>query len=390
MPLTLQEPKGAIQGRDNNSGKTSKGKLLATTTFAALALFMTANAILFAVAPDDKKLSNDMWSGAGSIDVAVSDLRKLPARPNVVLLGSSLMMFPFWAMDKESDDKIGDIFHHHSSKTLEQEAVNQGLAKPVTYSFAIFGQMISDAYIYVNEFLKGDKQPDVIVFGIAPRDFSDYDLPAPMSTMSFKRLVGLENFWQYAPYYLPSFQDKVEFVANHACFLYGRRWRLQHEVNRAWDKAYAFLGLQTAKVENKPSENNAGFMLTGSVEERWTNSLSEYRRRYKNIGDKDLGMQMGLLKRLLQVCQERGIKVVLVNMPLTDVNRALFPEGFYANFGNQVGELAKQGNAEYLNLGASPDFEHGDFWDTTHLNHSGGHKLLAHVMPVLKKIESQK
>lgn len=350
-------------------------------------VFAVLNFFLWKVAGEEKGASKDLWNGTGSIDLAIDGLAALKTRPNVVLLGSSLMMYPFWAMDKERDAKIGDIFHHHFSHAMEDRMVEEKLSNnqknPTVYSLAIFGQMSSDAYIYVDEFLKGDKKPEWLVLGIAPRDFSDYDLPSPTATYTFQRLVGLANFDRYASLYLPTWQGRTDFLMNHICFFYARRWRLQKEFDKAINKAYAFCGFAQPQSQAKSAENTAGFMLSGSEDERFANSLNEYKRRYRYIGDRDLTVQMGFLDRLLAVSHERNIKVILINMPLTQMNRQLLPEGFYDHFGEQISTMAKSHNANFLNLGASKEFDRGDFWDTTHLNHSGGRKLLKHILPIM-------
>lgn len=382
MPATVE--RRADRSISGAEAPQTRARLVKTACLWALVIFASINAFLWLVAGEDKKASNDLWSGSGSIDLALADLKRLDRRPDVVLLGSSLMMYPFWAMDKERNAGIPDIFHHHFSNTLEDALGGHSGRKPVVFSMAIFGQMISDAYIYVDEFLKGDRQPKYLVFGIAPRDFSDYDLPAPMATMTFKRLIGLNNFSRYADLYLPGWQDKADFIAAHACFFYGRRWRLQHEVDRALAKAYAAIGIGGGAKPAAAGEAQAGFMLAGSADERWANSLNEYRRRYRNIGERDLSVQTGFLRRLLSTCRERGIKVVLINMPLTDVNRQLFPSGFYESFKKALREATAQPGVTLLDLGDSPDFQHADFWDTTHLNHAGGHKLVERLLPVLR------
>lgn len=122
-------------------------------------------------------------------------------------------------------------------------------------------------------------------------------------------------------------------------------------------------------------------MLTGSAEERWSNSVKEYRRRYHGIGDKDLSIQEGFLNKVLAVCAERHIKVVLVNMPLAQKNRDLMPPEFYKAFRAKIATIAHRPDVKLVDLADSPDFTEADFWDTAHLNHFGGRKLINHIAP---------
>lgn len=373
--------------------------MLFTATFCAFSVFIALNAALWKIAGEEKVKGSasdsvaDLWSGAGSIDLTVNGFKALKERPTVVLLGSSLVMHPFWSMDAQLDKKIDDIFHHHNSVTFARELEANGCSKQNVYSFAVFGEMASDGFIYANDFLKGEKKPDVVVLGMAPRDFSDAYLTAPIATFTFKKVVGLNNFARYADAYLPGWQDKADFIATHACYFYGKRWRLQHELEKGLSKAYRFfhidIATKPAADAAKPA-SQAGYMSAAMVDERWSNSAKEYRARYRDIENKDLTVQMGFLQKTLAICKERGIKVVLVNMPLSDTNRELLPSSFYSDFRHRLGTLAEQsGNAQYVDLGDASEFNHNDFWDTAHLNMNGGHKLLAHITPVVRKLELQ-
>lgn len=82
---------------------------------------------------------------------------------------------------------------------------------------------------------------------------------------------------------------------------------------------------------------------------------------------------------MLQVCSERHIKVVLVNMPLSAKNRALMPPEFYSRFRSSLGAIAARPGVKFVDLGDSSDFTDVDFWDTAHLDQFGGHKLLDHI-----------
>jgi hypothetical protein len=393
LPSTVEttRPSPLPAGLDQKQKPFGKKKGLQTAACWAIGLFIAVNGALAMTNTEHKTKGSandstrDLWSGTGSIDLAINGLKELKSRPTVMLLGSSLIMHPFWAMDAEKNPRLPDIFHYHGSIALEDKLAEVGAPKQRVYSLAIFGEMISDAYIYVNDFMKGDKKPEVLMFGIAPRDFHDSDLPAPMATFTFKRLVGMDNFPRYAESFLPGWNDKADFVASHSCFFYGKRWRLQHEVQRVVDRFYNLAGIPKESAapaaQADPDKNTAGFMLNGSAEERWSNSVKEYRRRYHGIGDKDLSIQEGFLKKVLDVCADRHIKVVLVNMPLSKKNRDLMPADFYSKFRAKIATMAERPDVKFVDLGDSPDFTEEDFWDTAHLNHFGGRKLINHIAP---------
>lgn len=370
-----------------------------------MALFALANIGLGEYARIDQARSahsagGDFWTNPALIDLAVSEYRSQNPPPQVVLLGSSLVMFPFWAMDASFDRSISDIAHYHKSVALEASLKKFGLNAPV-FSLASAGQMSSDTYLYVSELLKSPQKPKVIVWGIAPRDFGDENVRSPMATVSFKQIVNLNNFSRYAPIFLPRFEDRTEFVANKACYLYGRRWRFQKEVERSLGKIGDFLlkpfaagptasgAKPAAAVVSEGADINT--LLAGTYEQRWNSSVKEYRSRYRGIADRDLSVQMSCLDRTLNLCKERGIKVVLVNMPLTETNKKLMPEGFYQHFTEEVNaKAAKFGDdVKFLDLSNKSDYQDVDFWDTVHMNHTGGAKLVNDIIYWVQKYVRQ-
>jgi hypothetical protein len=388
LPVTAEKNRTANQSEA--PVKESLWTFWKRVAIVAFVFFAIINAGLFQLDNVKRSSPANLWHGTGSIDLTVNDFKAFQHKPTVVLLGSSLMMFPFWSMDKGKDPvHVGDIFHHHGSAALEETMSKAGFTDPHVFSFAIFGQMVSDAFIYVNEYLQGDKKPEFLVYGIAPRDFNDSDLSSPMATNTFKRLVNLHNLGPYANLYLPGLNDKLDFVMSHLCYFYSHRWRLQQDFGKFVERIYVQAGVH--EPEKKLDFSNAGFMMFGGFNERWESSEKEYTRRYKNIDQRDLSVQMGFLKRLLQVSRERGIKVIVVNMPLSEINRKLLPPGFYQRFRGEIGKIvAQEQGVRYVDIGDSSDFTRWDFWDTAHLGPAGGEKVMAHVVPVLKEMQSEK
>lgn len=397
MPATVEtvkkpeiKPGGASTG--SASEKSSKRKGVVTRVLWSLALFGAINAGLWTFVGDGKKSSSDAncWNSGASVEETIRGFEALKQKPDVILLGSSLVMFPFWAMDAAEKKNIDDIFHYHGSEALKKQLKAAGCGQENIYSLAVFGQMASDAYLMTSEFVKGDKTPKVIIYGIAPRDFHDHSLSSPMATFSFQKIVNLSNFPNYASAFLPDFEKKADWLAMHLCYFYGKRWRLQMETDKAINKVYSTLGianpLDSSGTKSDTAAQGGGFNLEGSTEDRWNNSVKEYQGRYKEITEKDHSLQMSFLARTLNNLRERGVKVVLVNMPLTKRNLEILPPGFYASYQKEIAKVADMPGVKLVDLGDSKDFDDNDYWDTTHLNHVGGHKLLNHIVPAVKEL----
>jgi hypothetical protein len=377
LPAATSVQTPAISTTERRDKRAFHPFACASAAIVSALLFATINIGLL-VRFGDERASARLSDRNCGIGLAVDGFKALPHSPRVVFLGSSLIMFPIWALDKLNDMSLGDIFHHRQSQALSAMIGRpDDKEKPIVYNLGIYGQMVSDAYIYANELLKADKTPEYLVYAIAPRDFHDFDLPAPMASNTFKCLVGLDNFYDYAALYLPSFQDKADWTLGRACYFYGHRWRLQRDVLRSIDRAYTRMGLPAA--EAAIGEPQGGFSLAGNEDERWQNSIHEYQRRYKDIGGQDYELQFSFLERLLTLCHQRGIKPILLNMPLTLQNRSLLGAQFYEDYRRRAGAVATKYGAEFIDVGTSAQFKKEDFCDSVHLNQLGGRKLLEKV-----------
>jgi len=398
------------------SGKNKKSALKRSLLWA-LGIFTAVNIGLAQISHHDQaknaRAGGDFWTNPVLIDLAISEFKGQNPPAKVVLLGSSLMMFPFWAMDASFKHKIDDIAHYHKSVALQAALAKCGVADAPVFSLASAGQMSTDTFLYVNEFLKDKNKPQVIVWGIAPRDFSDNNVKSPTATVSFQQIVGLQNFVSYSKTFMPRFEDKAEFLANHSCFLYGRRWRLQKEVDKGLERlSRAITRVVTAgspqstadKVMFAPTADQAvmqnlgstggaavsgdlASLLSSTAEKRWSSSAKEYAGRYKGISKRDLTVQMACLDKTLKICRDRGIKVVIINMPLTAVNQKLMAPGFYDKFSAQVKNITSRYGKDVTLVDETHDlrFKDEDYWDTVHMNHVGGAKLLTVIAPAVKQ-----
>lgn len=383
---TLSKPKQSPELKPESKKNKSGSRLVLHSALFAIGLFLLVNAAMLAFLGPPRAYSNNVWNGTGSIDITLKDYNALAKKPDVVLLGSSIVMYPFWAMDFNNDKKnTGDIFHHHRSYSMEK-ALSSGDKKPEVFSLAIFGQMASDVYIFANELFKPGESPKVAVWGIAPRDFYDAELAGPMNTITFQRMVGLGNLGQYAEQYLPSHQQKLDFVLSKGVYLYGQRWYAQKEIRKGFNKVYNTI-FGVTETEYKPQ---TGFNVNhqGALPDPkflWDLSVKEYKSRYRNIDTDKLSMQMSFSKKLIEMCKQKGVKLIVVNMPLSDSNRGIMPDGFYDAYIKEVKSLAQAGGADFVDLGANPQFVRMDYWDTAHMNHTGGYKLVDMLAPTIKK-----
>ncbi|MBS1991219.1 MAG: hypothetical protein JSS83_11915 [Cyanobacteria bacterium SZAS LIN-3] len=325
----------------------------------------------------------------------VRDFEKEKQAPDIVLLGSSLMMAAFHGGDAAMYNVPQNVAFHHKSVLLERLLKAQFKRDYSTFVFALGGEMASDAYAITDSLLTGAKQPKVIIYGIAPRDFMDHALSSPASTEIFKLMSRMGDLSDVAQESRGSIWEMGEYYLGQANFIYGHRpnfiymqYRLTNEALRKicgyknLDYVSCPLMIRKQAFLELPENNGPNEVLIcppSAADLVFMDNSGEYRYRYKNPNLKQFASQVGYLERLLKVSDKRGIKVILVNMPLTEENVALMPPNFYDSYMKTIESLTNKYQAQFLDLNDHKVFPKKYFGDTAHLNVPGG----KHFMEVL-------
>jgi len=355
-----------------------------STASVAIALFLTINGCisLSAMLARSSTKNQDQNGVLRTIDTAVQQYSQ-SVRPDVVLLGSSLIMSPVWTADfhKFGFPAVADFYRHHHYKMLEQALTSKGEATKQVFSFAVPGAMISDMYLVVDKLLKGDKAPPVVVYGVAPRDFMDDLASGETKTAVFSRLGDVGDL-NRSNYVNASFDEKFELLLDRGIYLYGKRVRYQTKAD-----------LFVRKVAMKASAQKGGvdpFATTADVfplfQDRkilWQHSVDEYRMRYQKFNAAQYATQQRFLQDLLTTCHDRKIQVLLVNMPLTEENRKLMQPGLYKSYLDNLQAVATNNAVPLLDL-SKEQFPDQCFYDTVHLNEAGAKLFQAQLQKVLR------
>jgi hypothetical protein len=259
--------------------------------------------------------------------------------------------------------------------------------KPHTFSFAIAGQMASDAYAISSTLLKGKDKPATIIYGIAPRDFMDNTLTNVTTTETFRYLARVEDLSKTFAAASPSFFEIMDRGLESISFIYKHRVDLlcmQQRAAKSFLEQFGNRDLDTYKVPfelrrialkdmlEDVASNETMVCPYGDPPVPYLDNLAEYRQRYAHMNTKMFKSQLGYLEQLLQYGKEQNINVVLVNMPLTTDNVALMPPGFYNNYLAQIHTLSAKYNSKVIDMNVPGLFNRGYFADSVHLNGLGG------------------
>ncbi|MFN8555047.1 MAG: hypothetical protein U0103_26565 [Candidatus Obscuribacterales bacterium] len=318
---------------------------------------------------------------------AVSDFHRQPQTPDVVLLGSSLMLEALNTGDATYLHKAQNVSLHHTSSCLQDDLQAKLGYKPHTFSFAIAGQMASDAYAIASTLLRGKDKPTTIVYGIAPRDFMDNTLTNVTTTETFRYLARVGDLSKTFAAAKPSFFEVMDRGLENISFIYKHRVDLlciQQHAFKSLLEGVGHRNLDTYKVPfelrrialkdllEDVASNETMVCPYGDPPVPYLDNLAEYRQRYAHMNARMFETQLGYLEQLLQYGKEQNINVVLINMPLTSDNVALMPPGFYHDYLTQIQTLSAKYDSKLIDMNLPGTFNRGYFADSAHLNGLGG------------------
>ncbi|MBI4533649.1 MAG: hypothetical protein HY711_06845, partial [Candidatus Melainabacteria bacterium] len=141
--------------------------------------------------------------------------------PDVVFLGSSLVLVPVAGADADYLNKRLDGSKHHRSIYFESTFRQDTGHAVKTFNLALPGEMPSDAYLITDFLLKGTKRPRMIIYGVGPRDFMDNLLPSPSATDPYRSLSRLADVRALTKRVVRDAFDWMNFELGQLVYLYG-------------------------------------------------------------------------------------------------------------------------------------------------------------------------
>ena len=322
---------------------------------------------------------------------AIEHFSRLGTAPQVVLLGSSLMLTPINLADAQVLDKTLDGSQHHESAYFSQLIENLTGRHVQTFNFALPGEMPSDAFLITKLLLKGDKKPELIVYGVGPRDFMDNLLASPSSTDPYHYLAKLDDGALAKTN--SQWDERLDGLLGKIIYPYGKREEITEQFGRLLDKLTAELlpeSIRSHRFSNQqlhtllplyqPMRIAVGECMFSPMAMQkssgFKDNIEEYKRRYGSLKWETFLSQLRYLANCLEVARKQGTEVVIVSMPITRVNRSLIPSLAWHAYKRSLRVIAMSKGARFVDLDESKEFSDADFGDTVHLNTIGGIKLI--------------
>ncbi|MBX3138574.1 DUF1574 family protein [Candidatus Obscuribacterales bacterium] len=401
---------------------TTPGKLkrLATTiagstTILMIGMFIAAEAIIKEVKP--LRLFNHTGLTTINQNFLVAKLPPCMSaheNPQVLLLGSSLVLVPSVRCDddfykrKTRYDRWyyrNVIDEYTKADFFQNELARESGKQRNVLDLAVAASIMSDQYLILKKYLDSGKSPEMIVLGIAPRDFLDNLRQDPEKTPTYSILADLtcikdlfeqkrskESITNFA---LGYFSDVYKNRGDYKTFLTGYTARVTghpvdlYNATKEMEKAAAATAsVPTADLIAEPKNDSGVLDNSKPIYEARKNNLfdlKEYRRIYLPVNNQVFKTQMSYLDKFLALAQSHEIPVVLVEMPVTNENLALLPDDIKARFEKKVEMLATKYDAKVVKPLEKHRFTTEDFEDSVHLNGKGGTRVFSYVAEEIGK-----
>jgi hypothetical protein len=358
----------------------------------ALVFILLINGALLLWQPLDKVDPNKLPATHTWAWWATQEFMHTSPTPPVVLIGSSLVMHSVSRQDADFLNHDIDYVRHHRSDYLESLLKHKyGNDKyAACFNFALPGDLISDDYMIVRTILAGDHAPKYIVLGLSLRDFIDNAVNCVGTTPPFRYLKRFAKIDDIIDLAMPRFWQQLDYTFGKIFYLWQKKLDLQvffeERAKKLLIAPMATLGAPSL-LNNLDYRHHVPANLHSEVEEgmaivkahepvTFDPNFADYRRRCGNANWSMFNTQAIFLTKLLELCKERGIKVVLINMPLTPENVAMMPAGSWEKYIQCLTNAASAQGVPFIDFNRDKRFTHEDFYDTAHMNSSGGKKFL--------------
>lgn len=367
-----------------------------STFILAVAFFVAVNALMSFSSPfpfDSYKFNYRGWSWW-----TFNALRNSDRISNIAIIGSSTMVSAIAGCDANFLHRGLDLTEHHRASYLEDKLTRKFPAGQFeTFSLAAPGQMPSDAYISLKAMVATASRPDIVIYGLAPRDFVDSTLSAPGDTDTFRYLTRIVNIDDVFQKVFRSPFGKLDWCLQRLIYVYGNSLDFRMGLTegatafvnrvlpRPWSKTpFTWWDRRDVLPNYLPAEIHPAAVMAAPIDlaaarDRYTDNTAEYLQRYKHPDPHTYRTQMYFLAKIAEFCRKERIELVLVNMPITRQNISMLREGGDTEYRQKLKEFSMLHDVEYCDLNNFARYDQGDFHDSVHLNAFGGQKFFDDV-----------
>lgn len=334
------------------------------------------------------------------------DLWNLPPRielckrtsPDVALLGSSLFLVVS-QIEKERHYSSGDF------PPYLQEQLRKATGRNITCINLCSGlQMPAEAYLIAQAITDSKDHPRVIFWGLTLRDFIDGDFTREWTLTSFQSVAPFVPLKPDILNLMSSDSARREFVLCHFWFLYRNRTDFKSMFaaivknvleNFPLDQSFVRLG-----PDHQLRPQRYGYLWETWVPrkvEKFTEAMYrahpdlvkqfEVRRQagiYARGSQETRAVQARYLDGMIALCKNRGVKLVLVNMPLSRELNQYLPRGLNDVYRDYLLAVSQEHGLAFIDLFDDARFASELFKDGVHLSYAGSRVLVHRLVEDLE------
>jgi hypothetical protein len=363
---------------------------------SALGIVVLANIALLLFNPADqfkidveKLPSARTWAWWGAQDFLHQD-----KAPDVVLMGSSVMMQGSWFQEAQFRNAPVELITDHRSKYLENLLEHKAGLNTRCFNFALPGSMSSDICMTAKAMLRDPRKPAIAVIGLTPRDMIDNTFHCPAGTKHYQYMSKFVDTSQLQDIAVPRLSDRPRYWFQQNCYFNSKAKMLTTSIGEVMRQKMMASGVNPSPLD-KVAESDRRFALFKNELERgfwiaypnnpyaFVDATYDCVRRLKKTNDEMFENQCAWLQLTIDHLKAENITPVLVCMPVSPVAIQTMPPITYARHVQKLQEISDKAQCRFVDLNTLNTYVLTDFSDWAHLNASGGKKLLDGIATVI-------
>lgn len=302
----------------------------------------------------------------------------------------------YYADLKTQKIKLNTFSHYQylDAKTADL-ALQKTLNLPVSLQNITFGGcLMQDQSLMCHKYLESGKAPKIAFLTIVPRPFFDTTVGESISPVKcyfanrHKSIGDIKNFSQLFDYLLSGISNIYRTRSDYATVVCSLACSSLNRPLNAYENEKNGLGRRN-NVTLAGTEKNINPDISNDFETK-NHEVVHYTAAYK-FNQELFNRQFNEFDTMLKELTEKGTSVVILKLPLEQINLNLIAPQKLCMLNEKLNESASRYNSIIIDFQQSPDFNSTDFSDGVHLNGQGAikfwNKLASQIEqnPVLKE-----
>jgi RNase H-fold protein (predicted Holliday junction resolvase) len=316
-------------------------------------------------------------------------------QPGVLIVGSSVAGSAAYGADTTIDprlprDRWDSQEYEHS--IYFQNRLAQLLGRNLeVFNLSTAGCMTSDVWLLLSRAFEFGKKPEIVVYELIPRDMSDANIRVPGATPLSRALARLHPRDKQQSFFAPiahifdsiaesPLSTNLQSVVRSMFALDNQSFcrSVDQLISSYWYvykiRSLALSTVQSSEMRFLRPDSAANSAVTKPIDTGLVFDERSFANRYE--------LEKLYLEKLLKLCSDHDVRLVLVNMPVTANYKSSVSNSLLNKYWQDIRKLARQYNVDYINLDDS-QFAAQDFVDHIHVSPAGGKKVAARVADAL-------